>query len=106
MAQRCDICETDFENNEEVIHYEDMIVHKECLKKFKNKAAGRKYKCPKCKGTGLYEFRYNAYPSGLPDSDWAEDWKTGTTKCDLCDGHGATEKEYIPEYEVVGYKTK
>ena len=35
----------------------------------------KKYKCPKCCGTGSVRIRYNAYPSGLPDSGWVEDWK-------------------------------
>ena len=28
----------------------------------------KSYKCPKCNGSGKVSVRYNAYPTGLPDS--------------------------------------
>jgi len=33
------------------------------------------YECPKCNGEGCNKIKYNAYPKGLPDSGFVEDWK-------------------------------
>lgn len=62
------------------------------------------YKCPKCCGKGYISKRYNAYPSGLPDSGWVEDWKWEDIECDLCNGDGYTEHEYKPKMKQVGWK--
>lgn len=55
------------------------------------------HKCPKCNGRGDVSIRYNAYPSGMPDSGWVEDWKYKNVECDLCHGEGYTEHEYKPK---------
>lgn len=69
------------------------------------KLLDRPYKCPKCNGEGGEQKRYNAYPSGLPDSGWVEEWKFKYVQCDLCEGHGYTKRELKPvtKTEVVGY---
>lgn len=66
----------------------------------------RPHECPKCKGDGVLQIRYNAYPNGLPDSGWVEDWKIKTIDCDVCEGHGYTKKEMKPivKTEVLGYE--
>lgn len=66
----------------------------------------RPYKCPKCDGRGGKQERYNAYPSGLPDSGWAVDWRYNFVECDLCVGHGALSREMKPvtETKIVGYE--
>ena len=60
--------------------------------------------CPKCKGRGYVSKRYNAYPSGLPDSGWVDDWKKTDVECDLCKGHGWTEKEWKPKMVQDGWE--
>lgn len=60
------------------------------------------YKCPKCDGTGQKE--YNAYPSGLPDSGFV--YKQGFRDCDLCEGHGYTEKKYLSKATNIKYVTE
>ena len=60
------------------------------------------HKCPKCAGTGTNTITYNAYPSGFPDSGWAEDMKNKNVTCDLCNGFGYTERKFEPV--VVGYR--
>lgn len=62
------------------------------------------HKCPKCHGTGKVSIRYNAYPSGLPDSGWVEDWKYKDVECDLCQGEGYTEHEYKPKMIQDGWE--
>lgn len=64
------------------------------------------YTCPKCSGAGFNEKTYDAYPEGLPDSGWAQDMKVKLLECELCKGHGFTEKQYLPDIkvEVIGYK--
>lgn len=64
------------------------------------------YQCPKCKGKGTVRIKYNAYPSGLPDSGFVEDWQYKDIKCDLCEGEGYTEVEYVPKYVQDGYEIK
>lgn len=66
----------------------------------------RKYRCPNCNGIGVVRVKYNAYPSGLPDSGWVEDWKYKAVGCDLCNGHGYTVKEYVPNMIQQGWTTK
>ena len=56
------------------------------------------HRCPKCNGSGMVSIKYNAYPSGLPDSGWVEDWKYKNIECDLCHGDGYTEHEYNPKW--------
>ena len=60
--------------------------------------------CPKCNGTGTVSVKYNAYPSGLPDSGWVEDWKYKEVECDLCKGEGYTEHEYKPKMIQDGWE--
>lgn len=60
--------------------------------------------CPKCYGTGQVLRRYNAYPKGLPDSGWVEDWKYENITCDLCKGDGYTEVEYQPRMVQDGWE--
>lgn len=62
------------------------------------------YRCPKCNGSGKVNVRYNAYPSGLPDSGWVEDWKYKDIECDLCHGEGYTEHEYKPRMIQDGWE--
>ena len=66
------------------------------------------YKCPKCGGKGYTLERYNAYPSGLPDSGWVDDWKYKEVTCDLCNGRGYTKEEYQRKTKIVfdGYEKK
>lgn len=64
----------------------------------------RIYKCPKCNGKGVVSVRYNAYPSGLPDSGWVEDWKYKDVTCDLCHGEGYTSHEYKPKMIQDGWE--
>jgi hypothetical protein len=62
------------------------------------------YKCPKCYGEGALRVKYNAYPSGLPDSGWVEDWQYKSVECDLCKGEGYTDKEYRPKMVQDGWE--
>lgn len=59
------------------------------------------HQCPKCKGLGYIREEYNAYPSGLPDSMWAQDIRTRKVQCDLCKGIGYTEKKFVENKKVV-----
>ncbi|WP_291567068.1 MULTISPECIES: hypothetical protein [unclassified Clostridium] len=82
--------------------YEGETTLNDLLKKIqKNKI----HKCPKCKGEGENIVKYNAYPKGLPDSRWVEDWKYKNVECDLCNGEGYTEKEYKPRMIQQGWET-
>ncbi len=79
------------------------------LAQVKRKMLGkRRFKCPKCNGTGYTYETYNAYPRGLPDSGWGYEEGIRSHVCDLCDGVGYTEREYAPKTEtkVVGYEPK
>lgn len=62
------------------------------------------HKCSKCNGRGIVSIRYNAYPSGMPDSGWVEDWKYKNVECDLCHGEGYTEHEYKPKMVQDGWE--
>lgn len=66
----------------------------------------RPHKCPKCDGKGGEMIRYNGYPSGLPDSGFAEEWKHKFIPCDICEGHGYTKKlmKPIKKTEIIGYQ--
>ena len=64
----------------------------------------KSYKCPKCNGSGKVSVRYNAYPTGLPDSGGVEDWKYKDIECDLCHGEGYTEHEYKPRMVQDGWE--
>ena len=63
--------------------------------------------CPKCGTHGFSMVKYNAYPSGLPDSGWVDDWQEKKVTCSLCDGLGYTEKEMKPiiKTTILGYET-
>ena len=60
--------------------------------------------CPQCGGEGVIQEKYNAYPSGLPDSGWVDDWKTRPVDCPTCRGAGHTEKLLKPVTKTVGYE--
>lgn len=62
------------------------------------------HKCPKCHGKGTISVKYNAYPSGLPDSGWGVDWKYRDEPCDLCNGEGYTEHKYKPRMVQDGWE--
>lgn len=64
------------------------------------------YKCPKCQGAGIISVKYNAYPSGLPDSGWVEDWQYKDVECELCQGEGYTDKEYVPRMIQDGWEVR
>lgn len=64
---------------------------------------GNRYTCPQCGGKGYTLEKYNAYPSGLPDSGWAEDWKYHEKTCDLCKGEGYTSHQYRPRMVQDGW---
>lgn len=65
----------------------------------------KKYECPNCKGKGYTVEKYNAYPSGLPDSGWV--YKAGyrNIPCDLCHSIGYTEKQYKPKMVQEGWES-
>ncbi|AEX26663.1 hypothetical protein KP27_198 [Klebsiella phage KP27] len=63
----------------------------------------RPHVCPKCNGKGYETIRYNAYPSGLPDSGWVEDMKDFNKECDLCNGHGRTKDKFVAKPVKVEY---
>ena len=50
-------------------------------------------RCPVCNGKGTYIHEYDAYPSGLPDSGWAQDWRYEEKVCWKCDGRGLIPKD-------------
>ena len=62
------------------------------------------HKCPACSGKGTVEYTYNAYPKGLPDSGWVDDFKTAEKECDLCHGLGYTKDKYTAKMEQTGWK--
>ena len=66
------------------------------------------YKCPKCNGNGYTTEMYNAYPTNLPDSGWADDMRERKITCDVCGGEGYTETEMVPitKTTIVGYGPK
>ena len=64
----------------------------------------RIHRCPKCNGRGYVAVKYNAYPEGLPDSGWVEEWKLKDVKCSLCKGHGWNEKEHRPKMVQRGWE--
>ncbi|PFT50860.1 MULTISPECIES: hypothetical protein [Bacillus cereus group] len=70
------------------------------------KMQDRPYECPKCKGEGSLQAKYDAYPKGLPDSGWAQDIKTKIVECEICQGHGYTKKQMRPivKTEILGYE--
>ncbi len=63
-----------------------------------------KFVCPACSGKGTTRVKYNAYPSGLPDSGWVEDWQYKYTDCTTCSGKGHTAAQLRPVTAVVGYE--
>lgn len=62
------------------------------------------FKCPQCKGSGVIQERYNAYPPGLPDSGWVDDWKYRDKKCPLCHGTGSVDKKMKPRMVHDGWE--
>ena len=62
------------------------------------------FKCPECKGKGTIQERYNAYPPGLPDSGWVDDWKSRDKTCPLCHGTGAVDKKMKPHMVQDGWE--
>lgn len=62
------------------------------------------FKCPECKGKGTIKEKYNAYPPGMPDSGWGEDWKYRDKECPLCHGTGAVEKKMKPHMVQDGWE--
>lgn len=75
------------------------------LEQLRKKIQGNKiHKCPKCDGKGTVSVRYNAYPLGLPDSGWVEDWRYKDIICDLCNGEGYTENEFKPKMVQEGWE--
>lgn len=63
----------------------------------------RVYICPNCNGKGVIQKKYNAYPRGLPDSDWVFDWRYKNIQCGLCDGEGYTIKKFVPKMTQDGW---
>lgn len=55
------------------------------------------YVCPNCHGLGVVPERYNAYPSGLPDSGWGVDWQYRDVECHVCGGLGYTRNKLVPK---------
>ena len=47
--------------------------------------------------------KYNAYPSGLPDSGFVYEEGTKIIDCDLCNGEGYTSIKYIPKMIQDGF---
>lgn len=64
----------------------------------------RIHECPACKGYGYTQEKYDAYPSGLPDSGWATDYQYRNVDCKVCNGFGYTNKELKPITKIVGYE--
>lgn len=64
------------------------------------------HECPKCKGKGSSSVKYNAYPKGMPDSGWVDDWKYKVVECDLCKGEGYTAKLFVEEVVETRYVSK
>ena len=48
--------------------------------------------CPSCDGSGGYWTEYDFYPSGLPDSGWAHDYRRIYVQCPKCGGSGKVPK--------------
>ncbi|MFD1899230.1 hypothetical protein [Enterococcus termitis] len=67
---------------------------------------GRPYECPQCEGTGFYQKKVVVpYPRGLPDSGWVPDSiEYKRSQCELCDGHGYSDKEYKPKMVQDGWQ--
>lgn len=66
----------------------------------------RIHRCPKCLGRGYLIETYDAYPSNLPDSGFAQDIQERKVMCDICKGVGYTEKKMVAKRRVIidGYE--
>lgn len=66
----------------------------------------RPFQCPQCNGTGFYHKKIVVpYPSGFPDSGWVPDSiEYKRTECNLCYGHGWSNKEYKPKMVQDGWE--
>lgn len=61
------------------------------------------YVCPNCHGLGVIQERYNAYPSGLPDSGWVVDWQYRDVTCTVCLGRGYNKTRLVPKIVQNGW---
>lgn len=68
-----------------------------------DKLIGKRFVCPQCHGKGKISQGYDAYPTNLPDSGWAHDWRYKDVTCPLCKGEGYTEHEYKPRMVQDGW---
>jgi hypothetical protein len=80
-----------------IADYGESTTLKDVLKKVQG---NRKYKCPKCGGSGKITIR----------KDVAEYWECSdryeynSIECDLCNGEGYTEHEYKPKMVQDGWQ--
>lgn len=76
--------------------YDQNMTVGELVKQLKEE---RPYICPKCNGTGsIYIPAEENYCMGGYHNE------SSYKECDICNGYGRTEKKYVPEYKVTGYK--
>lgn len=57
------------------------------------------FECPKCKGVGSEEVKYNAARA----DDWRDDWQYKTVECEVCRGEGYTNQKFIARPTGVEY---
>lgn len=108
MAFYCCECEkpivAKFDGNKTIvsglIDADNNFYHIGCYDIHKNRGNGANM-CPKCAGSGIELEPYNAYPKGLPDSDWEEDIQYRKHQCTMCGGKGFSNKKVV---QVVTYK--
>ncbi len=128
LMTKCRNCDYQFKTGENATIVDNGIVHSYCYDTWKNKAAGYKYTCVKCKGlkkqkhaTQTYKKEVPLEPGESPECAWNDCRGCGGCRtrtkvievpsmvdCDLCNGRGYTKEEYEPilEPKIVGYKKK
>lgn len=77
--------------------YGESATLKDVLKKVQG---DRKYKCPKCGGSGEITTRKNVAKYW----ECCDRYECYSTKCDLCNGEGYTEHEYKPKMVQDGWQ--
>ena len=80
-----------------IADYGESTTLKDVLKKVQE---NRKYKCPKCGGSGKITIRKNVAEYW----ECSDRYEYNSIECDLCNGEGYTEHEYKPKMVQDGWQ--